>query len=111
MRTIQNNDGTLITDKQEIHKEVMEFYGNLMGKAAHNLKHVDIEALRDGKHLNGDPREFLINTITEEEIVKSLKGIGDLKAPGIDGFGAKFFKVSWHIIKEDVIATIKEFFL
>lgn len=48
--------------------------------------------------------------VTEEEIAKVLQGIGDLKAPGIDGFGAKFFKASWHIIKGDVIEAIMEFF-
>ncbi|KAI5445139.1 hypothetical protein KIW84_013408 [Lathyrus oleraceus] len=41
---------------------------------------------------------------------QDLEGIGDLKAPGIDGFGAKFFKASWHIIKGDVIEAIMEFF-
>lgn len=29
----------------------------------------------------------------------ALKGIGDDKAPGLDGFNALFFKNSWHIIK------------
>lgn len=36
-------------------------------------------------------------------IEKSLKGIGDLKVPRVDGYGSKFFKKSWKTIKEDVI--------
>jgi hypothetical protein len=39
-----------------------------------------------------------------------MKSIGDLKAPGLDGYGAKFFKTTWNIIKKDVIAAVMEFF-
>lgn len=33
-----------------------------------------------------------------------------MKAPGIDGFGSKFFKATWGIIKKDVIVTVIDFF-
>lgn len=33
-----------------------------------------------------------------------------MKTPGIDGYGAKFYKAYWHIIKIDVIDVIQEFF-
>lgn len=81
-----------------------------MGKAYNNLKHMDIEAMRSGRQINMEHREFLVSKVNKEEITKALQGIGDLKAPDSDGFGEKFFKDSWHIIKEDVIATILEFF-
>ena len=58
-----------------------------------------------------EQREFLVGKVIEEEIAKSLQGIGNFKGPGIDGFGAKFFKASCHIIKGDVIAAIMEYFL
>lgn len=52
----------------------------------------------------------LQSPVTMNEIKEALTSIGDLKSPGIDGYGAKFFKVSWHIIKDDVVAAIQEFF-
>lgn len=44
------------------------------------------------------------------EISKALDNIRDLKAPDLDGFGAKFFKSSWNIINKDVITVVIEFF-
>lgn len=39
-----------------------------------------------------------------------MNGIDNDKALGLDGFGAYFFKKAWHIIKQDVIATVQDFF-
>lgn len=41
-----------------------------------------------------DQREYLTRPVTEDEIWIALKGDVDLKAPGIDGYGEKFFKAS-----------------
>ncbi|GKG02589.1 RNA-directed DNA polymerase, eukaryota, reverse transcriptase zinc-binding domain protein, partial [Tanacetum coccineum] len=37
--------------------------------------------------------------------------IDDNKAPGPDGFTAKFFKKAWHIVGSDVCNAVKEFFV
>ena len=66
--------------------------------------------MREGPQLTNDQRSMLVMPISENDIVEALKNIGDLKAPGVDGFGAKFFKASWHIIKHEVIVAIMEFF-
>ncbi|CAK8531607.1 unnamed protein product [Lathyrus sativus] len=81
-----------------------------MGKDVNSINHIDIEAMRMGKQLNMDHREYLTRNISEDEITKALKGIGDLKAPGLDGYEAKFFKASWTTIKTDAIAAVKEYF-
>ncbi|CAK8535453.1 unnamed protein product [Lathyrus sativus] len=88
----------------------MDFYRNLMGKKDNNPSHIDIKAMRLGAQLNMEQREYLSKNITEEDITKALKGIGDLKAPGLDGYGARFFKASWATIKKDVIAAVNEYF-
>jgi hypothetical protein len=37
--------------------------------------------------------------------------LGPLKAPGPDGFPARFFQRNWGLLKDDVIAAVKAFFL
>lgn len=37
------------------------------------------------------------------------KDIGDLKAHGMDGYGAKFFKSTWSIVKSDLIVVVMDF--
>ncbi|CAK8530761.1 unnamed protein product [Lathyrus sativus] len=110
LNNLRKNDGRQITTKKDIEDEVINFYRNLMGKDDESISHIDIEAMRMGKQLDMDQREYLTKTISEDEITKALKGIGDLKAPGLDGYGAKFFKTIWTTIKTDVIAAIKKYF-
>jgi hypothetical protein len=67
--------------------------------------------MRAGPHFTSDQREMLAAPVQEDEIYKALKSIGDLKAPGLDGYGVVFFKSSWSIIKHDVVAAVREFFV
>jgi hypothetical protein len=110
LRAIYKEDGTLLTNHEDIEQEVLQLYGNLMGKADDNLRGIDIVAMRTGPQIPSDQRELLITPITEGEIYTSLKSIGDLKAPGLDGYGAHFFKSTWSIIKTDFLAAVWEFF-
>ncbi|CAK8543759.1 unnamed protein product [Lathyrus sativus] len=110
LSNLKKSDGSQITIKPDIEDEVIKFYSNLMGKDAETINHIDIKAMRMGKQLDINQREYLTIPISENDITKALKGIGDLKAPGLGGYGAKIFKASWSIIKADVIATVKEYF-
>ncbi|XP_058742380.1 uncharacterized protein LOC131614859 [Vicia villosa] len=110
MNLIQNSDGTVLDSQQDIEREVLNHYVCLMGTDDNNFYHIDIEAMRNGRHLNMEQRESLISNITLQEIEQALKGIGDTKAPDIDGYGSRFFKASWHIIKEDVEEVVKDFY-
>ncbi|RYR28544.1 hypothetical protein Ahy_B01g052688 [Arachis hypogaea] len=44
---------------------------------------------------------------TGEEIKNAFFRIGSLKAPGLDGFPAIFYKENWDIIGESVINHVK----
>jgi hypothetical protein len=110
-RSIYREDGTMVTTHEDIEQEVLGLYGKLMGKADTNLMGIDIVAMRAGPQFTGDQREMLVSPIQEDEIYTALKSIGDLKAPGLDGYGAMFFKSSWNIVKYDVVAAVREFFV
>ena len=47
---------------------------------------------------------------SDKEIADALFQIGPLKAPGPDGFPARFFQRNWSCMREQVIAGVKEFF-
>ncbi|CAK8578493.1 unnamed protein product [Lathyrus sativus] len=110
LTNLRTKDGRHLTTKPDIEEEVIKFYRNLMGKEVDCINHIDIEAMRMGKQLNMEQREHLTRPISEVDITKALKGIGDLKTPGMDGYGAKFFKAGWEIVKTDVIAAVQEYF-
>ena len=47
----------------------------------------------------------------DEEISNALFQNGTLKAPGKDGFPARFCQRDWGVFKDDIIAAIKEFLI
>lgn len=82
-----------------------------MGTAAKRLDDIDVVAMSHGNHLTWEERAYLIALVTDQEIKKSLKGISDLKAPSIDGYGSNFFKATWEITQRDMIRAVGDFFI
>ncbi|XP_019234766.1 PREDICTED: uncharacterized protein LOC109215203 [Nicotiana attenuata] len=64
--------------------------------------------MKHGTTLSHQQRVDLCAEVTNQEIVESLKAIGDDKDPGIDGFN--FFKKAWDIISMQIIDAMKECF-
>jgi hypothetical protein len=52
----------------------------------------------------------LIHEFSDREIGDALFQIGPLKAPGADGFPARFFQRNWGVLKEEIIAVVRKFF-
>lgn len=48
--------------------------------------------------------------MSNDEILRALKGIGSLTTPGTDAYGAKFFKETWAITKNDILDAVNELF-
>lgn len=109
MNMLRKIDGTVCATQEDIENLVLEFYGELMGKKSINLKHIDAAAIRRGGQFSMEQRQFLVAPVSDQEILKALNGIGDLKSPGIDGYGAKFFKSSWDTIKDDINNAVYDF--
>lgn len=53
----------------------------------------------------------LTKEFTEKEISDALFQIGPLKAPGPDGFPARFFQLNWETLKKDVVTAVLSFFV
>jgi len=60
--------------------------------------------------LSSDQHSALIAPVTSSEIKEAMFSLKRNKAPGPDGYPADFFKKTWDIVGQDVIATILNFF-
>jgi hypothetical protein len=60
--------------------------------------------------ISEDMNEQLCKPFTEKEISDALFQIGPLKAPGPDGFPARFFQRNWGVLKEEIIQAVLLFF-
>ncbi|CAL5213793.1 unnamed protein product [Lathyrus oleraceus] len=110
IRVLHKDDGNTITSQDEIEEVVLDYYGSLIGESDNNLTHIDVAAMREGDQLNVNQRGSIVALVNEKQILSTLHDISDMKALGIDAYGARFFKASWQNIKGDVIATMMDLF-
>ena len=62
------------------------------------------------ERVNMEMNESLTKPYNAKEISDALFQIGPLKAPGPDGFPARFYPRNWGELKEDVVKGVMEFF-
>ncbi|GKC77883.1 RNA-directed DNA polymerase, eukaryota, reverse transcriptase zinc-binding domain protein [Tanacetum coccineum] len=60
--------------------------------------------------LSEEEASKMVKPISNAEIKKAMFSIDDNKAPGPDGYSARFLKKAWHIVGNDVCIAVKEFF-
>ncbi|XP_050238227.1 uncharacterized protein LOC126687715 [Mercurialis annua] len=107
---IKLEDGSIISSKEEIHKEITRFYSNLFRREDTTRSHIDSNRFRTGITLTDDEGTNLLNRITEMEVKNAVFSICSDKAAGPDGFNGHFFKVTWDITKDDLVKTVQESF-
>lgn len=65
--------------------------------------------MRSDPQLSKAVGELWIKPVTHYKIWNALQGIGDLNAPGSDGYNAKFFKATWEVTGSDIQKVVQEF--
>ncbi|KAF3625656.1 hypothetical protein T459_30871 [Capsicum annuum] len=97
-------------DKEEIKVEITSFYEALLGTTTSQLPVIRPDICALGNVLIRNQQLQLIAPVTPEDVWQALRGIEDLKAPGIDGFNAYFYKKAWPIVGAEVTTTVLQFF-
>lgn len=99
---LRKEDGSLITTREGIAQEQMDFYSKLYGTEGET----DPEAWLEGEDLEDLPKisedmvKMLENPITVKELGKALGKMKNGKTPGTDGFPVEFYKAFWMDLKD-----------
>ena len=85
-----------------------QYFSDLFSKDM-SINPDDLTNLFDAK-ITPEMNRDLCRLYIEEEIGNALFQIGPLKAPGPDGFPARFFQRNWGLMKADIITAVQNFF-
>lgn len=105
---LKKSYGSWTDKREEVHDLINKIFQDLYCRdesvAPHDL--LDLFTWRVDDRMN----EALAKQISTEEVGDALFQIGPLKAPGPDGFPARFFQRNWGVLKEDVTKAVMKFF-
>ena len=103
---LQDDSGEWKTNEDDISKIITDYFTNIFSSSRPS----DMEAAVEG--LSAKVTETANATLsadpTGEEIRAALFQMHPNKAPGIDGMHALFYQRFWHIVGEDIINFVKE---
>ena len=108
LKEIRREDGTVVEEGEVLTNFVRSFFQDLFTSSnPHRLSElIDKVQLR----VTSSMRAILEAEYTREEVKAALDHIGDLKAPGPDGFPARFFQGNWGVMKDEVTDAVINFF-
>ena len=112
---IIKEDGTKITQQEEILQETAIFYETLYKSSSHELEHgdefndfvknIDIPTLSNSESMSIEGK------INREEASIVLKNMTNNKSPGSSGFSAEFYKCFWKQLGDFVCRALNHAFI
>jgi len=107
------NDGeNVLTELDQISSHITNHFQNIFS-SNFAVQDLQVDELIDGvvpNLITEDTNHMLTMLPTPYEIYKAMSTLKKESAPGPDGFGENFYQTYWHIVKNDVINAVLEFF-
>lgn len=108
IRRLKASNGQWCDDPVQMAAMAQDFFKSLYSRDDNVNPEALVSLLQQG--VSSEMNEMLCMEFSDEEIGNALFQIGPLKAPGPDGFPARFFQRNWGMMKEDIGRAVKEFF-
>lgn len=100
-----DSQGRVMTTREELAAEVIEFYSELFRERSMTDEHCWFPCL-----VTDDMNLWLYRLPPEEEVARNFSSLAPNKSPGPDGFMGVFFQRYWLLIKQDVMGMVRDFF-
>ena len=110
MNFLEQTNGTVIRDVDQITNEVKTFYENLYASKENEID-VDIDTNLSCPKLEENEKEALEGLIKINEILIAIKNLKNDKSPGSDGYTAEFFKFFYKDLGFFLLRSINSGFI
>ncbi|KAH1047687.1 hypothetical protein J1N35_038471 [Gossypium stocksii] len=104
IRGLENEDGILISDEEEVSNMAIEYFKDLF--SSKQVSNCDSLFDSFSPCIKDEHNVILMKEFKEKEVVKVIKSIAPLKASGQDSFLAIFYKKYWQIIGKEVTSFV-----
>jgi hypothetical protein len=108
IKKLKDGDGNWQEDQKMLKQMAADYFQNLF-QADPDVVSEELLNPTETK-VSHEMNEQLCKKFTEKEIKDALFQMGPLKAPGSDGFPARFYQRHWEILRGDVIEAVRSFF-
>jgi hypothetical protein len=108
IKRLKDSDGIWKDQPPDMENMALSYFQELFTKDP-SLNSEELIGLTQGK-VTPEMNHDLCRDFSDEEIGDALFQIGPLKAPGVDGFPARFYQRNWSMLKAEVINAVKLFF-
>ncbi|XP_038979184.1 uncharacterized protein LOC120109519 [Phoenix dactylifera] len=106
---IRDSSGRVSEDQETVRRILVQFFrdrwtesGGTDGGACGSVP---------GRQVSVEENAALVSPVSGDEVQAALWSLGEDRAPGPDGFPPIFFRRYWHIVKQEVTATVQQFFV
>lgn len=108
IREIKCTNGLLVSDKEEIKEEAINFFSGFLGYKLQDFTGIPIEGLEEIMEFKCSDidKQLLIREVIDKEVKDVLFSMPTNKSPGPDGYTTEFFKAAWPIIGKDFTVGI-----
>ena len=102
-------DGQVISDHPGKAELLLNFYRNLLGQDVETTTIPGLETLFSDSRLDTFQAEQLVQPFTAQELRRAVFDMRIDSAPGPDGFGPRFFRAQWDLVKDDLLCLLNDF--
>ncbi|XP_056685823.1 uncharacterized protein [Spinacia oleracea] len=104
--SIHDMGGVWKDNPTEVADAFLEYYKYLLESKHESRTPVLKKVVQLGPVCQAHHKAILNANNTADEVRAALFSIPGAKAPGLDGFGSHFYKDSWHIVGDEVVAAV-----
>jgi hypothetical protein len=105
---LKDDLGVVQTVPSDMQRMAVSYFKSLYTRDP-NIDHSAITELVQ-ESITPEVNEKLCSDFSDKEISDALFQIGPIKAPGPDGFPARFYQRNWEVLRSEIISAVKHFF-